>query len=556
MTATNWNSLYGRYYGNHMVDSLTDTVFFSDLLPERCPTLYKSIDKILKENDIDHRLLSHTKDIWCRDYMPIQTREKRLAFYKYAPDYLQTKYYQRTITDVNQVGNIECLRQDGEVIELNLVIDGGNVVRCDDMIVMTEKVFYENKDKLRNEIHRLLEDAFECDIIFLPWDRNEILGHSDGIVHYVGGNRVLMTNYADFDTLKAHQFLKRLEKYVEVIPLEYNVKQKHRRSWAYINFLQIGKLVLVPQLGIPEDEQALQQIADAMPSCKVIGVPALEVVRKGGALNCISWNVATTKWNSGFMGEEYRVHGRPVSWIKKAAEKGYRDWQCNLGCCYFYGLGIDEDRVVANQWYEKSAEQDCVQAQFNLGLSYYKGEGIEKDYAKALHWFRKSAEQGDADALLHVAWCLEETNASNEEVKTAYRKSAEMGNPEAMCFLGEWYYYGTKEMAINIGETYKWWWGKTERDNYQAGDYYDFDGDEENNKDAVKWFKRSASKGFIPAFFALGLCYYFGNGVRKNKKEALKFFKRAAKYGYAEAVCMIGDPFPVATEDLIDDLPF
>ena len=266
----------------------------------------------------------------------------------------------------------------------------------------------------------MLEDAFECDIIFLPWDRNEILGHSDGIVHYVGGNRVLMTNYADFDTLKAHQFLKRLEKYVEVIPLEYNVKQKHRRSWAYINFLQIGKLVLVPQLGIPEDEQALQQIADAMPSCKVIGVPALEVVRKGGALNCISWNVATTKWNSGFMGEEYRVHGRPVSWIKKAAEKGYRDWQCNLGCCYFYGLGIDE----------------------------------------------------------------------------------------------------------------------------------------ENNKDAVKWFKRSASKGFIPAFFALGLCYYFGNGVRKNKKEALKFFKRAAKYGYAEAVCMIGDPFPVATEDLIDDLPF
>ena len=49
---------------------------------------------------------------------------------------------------------------------------------------------------------------------------------------------------------------------------------------------------------------------------------------------------------------------------------------------------------------------------------------------------------------------------------------------------------------------------------------------------------------------------YYGNGVRKNKKEALKFFKRAAKYGYAEAVCMIGDPFPVATEDLIDDLPF
>lgn len=312
---TNWNILYGIHCGNHMVDSLTDTVFFSDLLPERCPTMYQSLDKILKENDIDHRLLGHTKDIWCRDYMPIQTSEKRFVFYKYNPDYLQTKYYQRTITNVNRVGNIECLRQDGEVVDLDLVIDGGNVVRCDDKIVMTEKVFYENKDKSRNEVQRLLEEAFECDIIFLPWDRKEEFGHSDGIVHYVGDNRVLMTNYVDFDAKKANQFLKILEKYVEVIPLMYNVKRKHERSWAYINFLQIGNLVLVPQLGIPEDEQALQQIMDVMPRCKVIGVPALEAVCKGGALNCISWNVATTQWNNGFMGEEYRVHGHPVSWL-------------------------------------------------------------------------------------------------------------------------------------------------------------------------------------------------------------------------------------------------
>ena len=154
MTTTSWNILYGIYYDNHMVDCLTDTVFFSDLLPERCPTLYKNITEILKDNDIDHRLLSHTKDIWCRDYMPIQTSEKRFVFYKYNPDYLKTKYYLRTITNVNRVGNIECLRQDGEVFDLDLVIDGGNVVRCDDKIVMTEKVFYENKDKSRNEVQR------------------------------------------------------------------------------------------------------------------------------------------------------------------------------------------------------------------------------------------------------------------------------------------------------------------------------------------------------------------------------------------------------------------
>lgn len=478
--------------------------------------------------------------------MPIQTSEKRFVFYKYNPDYLQTKYYQRTITDVNQVGNIECLRRYGEEVDLDLVIDGGNVVRCDDKIVMTEKVFYENNDKTRNEVQRLLEEAFECDIIFLPWDREEFMGHSDGIVHYVGDNRVLMTNYADFDADYARKFQKILEKYVEVIPLSYSVKQKHKRSWAYVNFLQVGKLVLVPQLGILEDEQALQQITDAMPRCKVIGVPALEAVIKGGALNCISWNVATTKWNSGFMGEEFRVHGRPISWIKKAAEEGRREWQCNLGCCLFYGHGVDEDRVEANKWYEKSAEQGISNAQFNLGLSYYKGEGVEKDLSKAMHLFSMSAEQGDADAQLHVGRCLEETNASNEDILAAYRKAAEMGNAEAMCFLGDWCSYGEMGLPVDMNEAYSWWRKAAERGNSYAqnevGICFDFGlGIKESKKEAVKWCKRAASKDYIPAVHVLGLCYYFGNGVRMNMKEALKCFKRAAKYDYAEAVWMIGN---------------
>jgi agmatine/peptidylarginine deiminase len=82
-----------------------------------------------------------------------------------------------------------------------------------------------------------------------------------------------------------------LEKHFEVIPLYYKTKKIHARSWAYINFLQIGKLILVPQLGLEEDKQALEQISNAMPDCEVLGIPALEAVRRGGALNCISWNI-------------------------------------------------------------------------------------------------------------------------------------------------------------------------------------------------------------------------------------------------------------------------
>jgi agmatine/peptidylarginine deiminase len=127
--------------------------------------------------------------------------------------------------------------------------------------------------------------------LFLPWDRNEYFGHSDGIIHYAGNGKILLTNYDDISVYFYRRFRKALETRFDVIPLKYNVKRKHARSWAYINFLQIGKLVLVPQLGIDEDGQALEQIGNAMPDCEVVGIPALEAVRKGGALNCISWNV-------------------------------------------------------------------------------------------------------------------------------------------------------------------------------------------------------------------------------------------------------------------------
>ena len=273
-----------------ITDNLTNTVFLSEWLSGECPVLFENLTKVLKTNGVDFRILGNTSDYWCRDYMPIQTDENRFVAYKYNPDYLQARHKRRFITDVKDVQNLDFMR-NAIMADLGLVLDGGNVVKCGSHIVMTDKVFAENSDKSSNEVRRMLEEAFQCEVVFLPWDKSEKCGHSDGIVHYAGGNRVLMTNYDDFDTAFAKEYRRILEQHFEVIPLKYNVKQKHKRSWAYINFLQVGNLVLVPQLGIPEDEQALQQIQAALPQCKVEGVPALEAVRKGGALNCVSWNV-------------------------------------------------------------------------------------------------------------------------------------------------------------------------------------------------------------------------------------------------------------------------
>lgn len=275
-----------------ITDDQTTEVYFSSILPEKCPVLNRYIADILEENQIHYAYLSETKDIWCRDYMPIQIKENRFVFYKYTPDYL--KKILRLQTDTKEMcqlsqNHLEQVMQNA--VTIDLVLDGGNVVKGGDTVIMTEKVFVENKDKTRSEVERILKDAFQCDMLFLPWDHKETFGHSDGVVHYAGRGKILLTNYDDISPYYYSRFQKALEKHFEVIPLKYKSKRQHARSWAYINFLQIGKLVLVPQLGLEEDGQALEQISKAIPDCKVEGIPALEAVRKGGALNCISWNI-------------------------------------------------------------------------------------------------------------------------------------------------------------------------------------------------------------------------------------------------------------------------
>ena len=299
-----------------ITDSHTNIVYFSDLLLAKCPILNSHITDALRKRGIPFAYLAGTKDIWCRDYMPVQIEKNRLISYNYTPDYLQDKRHLRLQTNTVEVlqnevnGLLQVLPTsikkemafDGlrptpvmklviKTIKTNLVIDGGNVVKCGDVVVMTEKVFAENKDKPRLEVERILHETFLCDVLFLPWDKGEYLGHSDGIIHYAGNGRVLLTNYDDFSSYFYRRFRKILEARLEVIPLRYKTKRKHVRCWAYINFLQVGNLVLVPQLGLEEDEQAIEQISNALSEYEVVGIPALEAVRRGGALNCISWNI-------------------------------------------------------------------------------------------------------------------------------------------------------------------------------------------------------------------------------------------------------------------------
>ena len=112
---------------------------------------------------------------------------------------------------------------------------------------------------------------------FHPWDRVEKYGHSDGIVRCINSHKVLLTNYADFDKGFANEFKRRLMEHF----VEYDVPQLNTLSWSYINYLEVGNVIIVPALGIPEDRQALSQIKKVFPQKNVVQIRMEKVLKRG-----------------------------------------------------------------------------------------------------------------------------------------------------------------------------------------------------------------------------------------------------------------------------------
>ena len=50
----------------------TDGVYFSRLLAKRDRTLYGRLTKVLTDHGVQVRLLEGTRDVWARDYCPVQ----------------------------------------------------------------------------------------------------------------------------------------------------------------------------------------------------------------------------------------------------------------------------------------------------------------------------------------------------------------------------------------------------------------------------------------------------------------------------------------------------
>jgi agmatine deiminase len=277
-----------------IIDKETDILFYAETLISKNPLFWKEFNRCLNELDITSRSLYPTKDIWCRDYMPIQISQNKYLQFNYSPSYLRKKDLDIR-TDVDAV----CKALNIEPVKSNIILDGGNVVCFKDKVILTDKIYSENKGKSKSQLGADLKELFEIeDLIVIPHQPYDVFGHSDGMIRFIDEHTVLVNDFS----LESESFRRSLSSILsknklETIILPYNPSTEVNSDripsakGTYINFLHVGDSILMPIFNLATDEDALNVITSVYPQHNIKTLNCEEIASDGGVLNCIGWNV-------------------------------------------------------------------------------------------------------------------------------------------------------------------------------------------------------------------------------------------------------------------------
>jgi agmatine deiminase len=274
-------------------NSQTNRLYLSSRLAEWYPTFYQNFKSALDAQGIQPQFLTETKDVWCVDFMPIQVSENRFVRFRFDPSYLKAKRHHQYRSDPAAI----CETIGLQPLISEIVLDGGNVVKWENKVIMTSRVFEDNPNYSENQLTEKIMELLDLDeLIIIPTQPYDLTGHSDGIVRFLDEHTVLINDYSD-ETDRAfvselHDTLRKAQlDLVEVPTSMYQNKSTDDATGDYINYLQMEGVIFLPTFKRPEDDQVFKQFESLFPNTTIVPVESNELSRDGGVLNCVSWNV-------------------------------------------------------------------------------------------------------------------------------------------------------------------------------------------------------------------------------------------------------------------------
>lgn len=274
------------------------TIYHSDHLPQSYPDEFQAIRETLGRHGVHYAAIPKTRDVWCRDYMPVVAADGELVQFVYWPRYLRNKHSAGLITPPTCYCKMPFA---DEVRESVILLDGGAIEICGRSGIVTERVFEDNAWYDKADLAEKLKATLKLDtLIVIPVEPGDETGHVDGVVRFVNETQVVMN---DYDAL-GHRARVYGQKVAAKLR-EHGVNHIHYLPYAptgnrgpdgmpvatgcYINFLKAGRLILLPQFEIEADKRAVEICRQIFSGCIVEAVGCRNLARGGGVLNCVSW---------------------------------------------------------------------------------------------------------------------------------------------------------------------------------------------------------------------------------------------------------------------------
>ncbi|MBQ8674258.1 MAG: agmatine deiminase family protein [Bacteroides sp.] len=269
-------------------------IYISEWLNKDYENVYNQFRVALQSLKMQPKTLPYSNDIWCRDFMPVHIGDGKYVGYNYQPDYLREgSSLRQYITEQA----LACEEQNIEFADrMDVVFDGGNFVKCGEKVLVTDKIFMENPQYSPLHLIERMEEAFQAEVILLPWDMEDKCGHADGMVAWLGDDRILLNNYRQLEKESGKPFTKRifkiLEYHFDIVELKY--ENFVPDSWCYLNYLEVCDAILLPAISLnhdaDEDREALGLFQSIFPNRIIKQVFAQPLIKDGGALHCVTWN--------------------------------------------------------------------------------------------------------------------------------------------------------------------------------------------------------------------------------------------------------------------------
>ena len=281
------------------------TVYLSSALNNRYPHIFSLIKGMVESHGYEFEELE-TSNIWVRDFMPIKTNGSytKFGYSGYLPSTDGKSYPQLSFS--SDIWRPFC------DVESPLVLDGGNVEMNDQTVIFSDILLKHNQKYDYHKMVSALEEVFDREVMFLPVEPYDDLGHIDGIARFVDEKTVLVNEYPSSMGFEYEEYQNRVRDRLKlngfnIVPLvnaydkmpkmtekQFRVKYPDGDSWNpgfgyFINFLKVGNLLFIPTFNIKEDNEAYKVFSSCFPECEIIPVVCSEVSLEGGLVHCISW---------------------------------------------------------------------------------------------------------------------------------------------------------------------------------------------------------------------------------------------------------------------------